>query len=314
MKYNNLNQKKATPSPVENDKFNGNYGYFTDLRDQNKYRWVRIGSEIWMAENLRYKHPEGIVPSNNSEKDINEYGLLYSYKAALKSCPENWRLPLPTDYEVLFKYFGKDIKEQIKNMLKTSKQAFNLKPAGSKDLNRSFTGLDSDACLWASTENSCKSVTYLQISPETNCICKNYSIDPDLKQKVACSVRCILRSEKEEETLIRDYMLNRYKINREYYSDIENAVSVLVNIAKKQGFIATKNNGYFTLNKENIEAKRIGKVLVELAMEGVYTKGSIISININILLGFVINKVESYLPDEQHGQLKYLWRNTEGFN
>jgi hypothetical protein len=134
------------------------------------------------------------------------------------------------------------------------------------------------------------------------------------EEKMACSVRCILRSEKEEENMIRDYMLNKFVINREFYSDIENAVSVLVNIANIQGFIAKKNNGYFTINKENIEAKRIGKVLVELALEGVYTNGSNIPININILLGFVINKVESYLPEEQHGQLKYIWRNLIGFN
>jgi uncharacterized protein (TIGR02145 family) len=78
---------------------------FTDPRDGKVYRTVKIGSQVWMAENLNYNAP-GSVCYNNDPRNGEKYGRLYDWETAKKACPPGWHLPSDKEWNVLINFAG----------------------------------------------------------------------------------------------------------------------------------------------------------------------------------------------------------------
>jgi uncharacterized protein (TIGR02145 family) len=94
---------------------------FTDSRDGKPYRFVQIGKQTWMAENLNYETPIGSNCYNDSPQYCQKYGRLYSGSAAKKACPVGWHLPSKDEWLVFINSFTKKVPLQDVNYIGASK-------------------------------------------------------------------------------------------------------------------------------------------------------------------------------------------------
>jgi len=77
--------------------------YFIDSRDGKKYRKVRIGGKVWMAQNLNYEI------DGSSCYNCNEYGRSYYWEDAMSACPLGWHLPSREEWEALVTASGGNV-------------------------------------------------------------------------------------------------------------------------------------------------------------------------------------------------------------
>jgi uncharacterized protein (TIGR02145 family) len=188
--------------------------------DGNIYSVVRIGSQVWMAENLKTtKFNDGIkipmVPDNEEWRSLNspgfcwynndagnfrkEYGALYNWHTVStgKLCPVGWHVPSQKEWNTLINYFGennagKQLKDtgteywESPNMDATNLSGFTARPGGSRWDIGIFIDEGVRGRWWSSTEFNNTNVWDSNMSSSYSRV--TGSLDD---KKNGLSVRCI---------------------------------------------------------------------------------------------------------------------------
>ncbi len=71
------------------------------------YKTVKIGTQVWMSENLAYKPSTGNYWAYHDDNaNVAKYGYLYDWETACKVCPSGWHLPSDEEWTTLIDYLG----------------------------------------------------------------------------------------------------------------------------------------------------------------------------------------------------------------
>lgn len=158
----------------------GLLGSLIDSRDQKEYWWVKIGNQIWMAQNLNYESATGSYCYDDDVTNCDFSGRMYTWIAAMNGesssnsnpsgvqgiCPAGWHFPSAAEWTIfratIQNQSGITNSEMLGTMLKaeydwpvgkngTDNFGFSAVPGGG----RSEVGVysnDEDVFWWTSTQ------------------------------------------------------------------------------------------------------------------------------------------------------------------
>jgi uncharacterized protein (TIGR02145 family) len=198
----------------------GSHPSLTDI-DGNTYRTVKIGNQLWMAENLKTTHYRNGDPipnvtdhspwdglttgaycyyDNNAEK-AQPYGLLYNWYAVndhRNIAPVGWHVASDAEWKILVDYLGGDadagdkMKEkgtahwQSPNTGATNRSGFSALPGGCRMGYGYFGNLGESALFWSSSEGTGGHAWAPGIGSNRSRVARN-----DCPMKSGLSVRCV---------------------------------------------------------------------------------------------------------------------------
>jgi len=126
---------------------------FIDPRDEKIYKTIKIGDQLFMAENLAYKPSTGNYWAyRNIQSNVEKYGYLYDWETANKVAPNGWHLPSFEEWETLHKFLADDNKKVFAAVIEDGNSGFKALLGGYRDNNGKFVHTGTSTHFWSSTE------------------------------------------------------------------------------------------------------------------------------------------------------------------
>lgn len=189
--------------------------------DGNVYNTVSIGTQTWMAENLKVTtyndgtsipnvtdatewsqlHETGALCDYENTPSYSEtYGKLYNWYAVNtgKLCPTGWHVPTDAEWTTLINYLGGDdvaggkLKETgimhwgWGNNGATNETGFTALPSGYREFAGTFYSLTDYGCWWSATERSAATAWHRSVSRSHTMVGSEGNI-----KETGLSIRCV---------------------------------------------------------------------------------------------------------------------------
>jgi uncharacterized protein (TIGR02145 family) len=195
------------------------YDSITDI-DGNTYKTVTIGTQTWMAENLKVtKYNDGIAIPNvtddtawgelttgalcdydNTPSNSETYGKLYNWHAVNtgKLCPTGWHVPSDAEWTELTDYLGGrsvaggKLKETgtthlaSPNTGATNETGFTALPGGFRGYDGAFYYIGYHGYWWSATENGSNNAWYRLMGFNFSTVARH-----NYYKELGVSVRCV---------------------------------------------------------------------------------------------------------------------------
>ena len=170
----------------------------------HKYKWIKIGKQIWMAENLAYKiesESGKYWAYDNKSSNVKAYGYLYDWKSAKEVCPEGWHLPTEQEWQEFVTYLGGDriASEKMREQgfkhwidgyyyrpIATNASDFTARPGGQRNDKGKFITIGTYALWWSSTQKDDFNALYYWLGYMGDYLNKDIQ-----KKNFGLSVRCV---------------------------------------------------------------------------------------------------------------------------
>jgi uncharacterized protein (TIGR02145 family) len=174
-------------------------GTFTDKRDKQTYKWVKIGKQKWMAENLNYKTSSDSWYYDNNDRNCKKYGRLYTWAVAKKVCPDGWHLPSDKEWSELVYFIKSDGHQDEEGIVLKSTRGwknnnngtdiygFKALPGGARYFDDdSFDARGIGGYWWSCTEKSGSRAFFSSLDYDYSELDRVYG-----SKEAAYSVRCV---------------------------------------------------------------------------------------------------------------------------
>jgi len=194
------------------------YGTVTDY-DGNTYQTVMIGTQEWMAENLKVTHYRNgdAIPNitdngqwsaatsgaycsyENSSSNASTYGLLYNFYAvadARNLCPTGWHVPTKDEWSTLIEYLGgasvAGAKMKSPNLWingstgMDNSSGFTALPGGYRYFEGTFLQVKNYQEIWSNTLYDASNAWRLVLSATNTSVALS-----DNNKRIGISIRCV---------------------------------------------------------------------------------------------------------------------------